>query len=413
MKTLIFLTSDFPFGTGEAFVENEFPFLAEKFERVFIITTSLHTETLRPVPDHVKVIHIPYDASVKNKILALSNLLSRDMRVEINFIRERKLTLNRAVVSIMLGCYAKALEMNELLEKIVQQHSLDLKQLYLYSYWMKDLTAGMAMFKQQHPEVKAFCRAHGWDTYFERHHPPYLPFRHFILSRMDACFCISTNGIKYINKITQQRHASKIHLARLGSFNKSRVINPASSGKLRVVSCSSLIPLKRVHLIIYALSLLPDVEVEWTHFGDGKLLNEVKRLAADKLSAMKHLTYRFAGKISNTSLMEYYASQPVDVFINVSETEGLPVSIMEANSFGIPAIATNVGGVSEIILNGSNGLLLDPNPTTAEIAAALKKFSVMTTEEKSIWRKNAFEVWNTDFNADKNYAEFVQRALAL
>ena len=74
MKTLLLLTSDFPYGTGEVFVENEFPFLAEKFGRIFIITTSLHTQTIRPLPPNATVIHIPYDASAANKLRALLHL---------------------------------------------------------------------------------------------------------------------------------------------------------------------------------------------------------------------------------------------------------------------------------------------------------------------------------------------------
>jgi len=48
--------------------------------------------------------------------------------------------------------------------------------------------------------------------------------------------------------------------------------------------------------------------------------------------------------LPHNDVLNYYASNPVDVFINTSSSEGLPVSIMEAMSFGIPVIATNVGG---------------------------------------------------------------------
>ncbi|NCO54621.1 MAG: glycosyltransferase, partial [Bacteroidetes bacterium] len=48
----------------------------------------------------------------------------------------------------------------------------------------------------------------------------------------------------------------------------------------------------------------------------------------------------------------------VDLFINVSESEGIPVSIMEALSAGIPVIATNVGGTNEIV-NNDVGFLID------------------------------------------------------
>ncbi|MFR4320263.1 MAG: glycosyltransferase [Blautia massiliensis (ex Durand et al. 2017)] len=44
--------------------------------------------------------------------------------------------------------------------------------------------------------------------------------------------------------------------------------------------------------------------------------------------------------------------------MNVSSSEGIPVSIMEATSFGIPGIATDAGGTKEIIRDKENGVLL-------------------------------------------------------
>ena len=53
----------------------------------------------------------------------------------------------------------------------------------------------------------------------------------------------------------------------------------------------------------------------------------------------------------------YYASHAVDAFINVSASEGLPVSIMETQSFGTPVIPTSVGGTPELVTQ-QNGWLL-------------------------------------------------------
>jgi len=44
--------------------------------------------------------------------------------------------------------------------------------------------------------------------------------------------------------------------------------------------------------------------------------------------------------------------------MNLSETEGIPVSIMEAQSAGVPILATNLGGTSEIV-NNENGFLVE------------------------------------------------------
>lgn len=64
--------------------------------------------------------------------------------------------------------------------------------------------------------------------------------------------------------------------------------------------------------------------------------------------------------LSHDQVMNYYKEHHFDVFINMSTNEGVPVSIMEAASFGIPIIATNVGGTSEIV-QPSVGMLLSSN----------------------------------------------------
>ncbi len=97
--------------------------------------------------------------------------------------------------------------------------------------------------------------------------------------------------------------------------------------------------------------------------------------------------------------------------MNVSESEGVPVSIMEAQSFGIPVIATNVGGTPEIV-NEENGHLLTANPTANEIASSF--YDVAFNKEK--WknkRKLSHKNWEENFNAEKNYRAFADEILSL
>ncbi len=95
----------------------------------------------------------------------------------------------------------------------------------------------------------------------------------------------------------------------------------------------------------------------------------------------------------------------------MSETEGIPVSIMEAQSFGIPVIATSVGGTPEIV-NNINGLLLDVNLQPEDLATILYRVHM----EKESWdskRVCSRTSWEMNFNAKTNYRSFALELVGL
>ena len=66
--------------------------------------------------------------------------------------------------------------------------------------------------------------------------------------------------------------------------------------------------------------------------------------------------YEFLGHVDYNRLVEYYSIS--NVFVLPSFHENLPTSLLEAMACEVPSIATNVGGISEVIQNGKNGLVL-------------------------------------------------------
>lgn len=69
----------------------------------------------------------------------------------------------------------------------------------------------------------------------------------------------------------------------------------------------------------------------------------------------------FAGFVDRSKLLEYY--QNATIYVLPSYYEGLPTTLLEAMSCGIPSIATDVEGSSELISDGETGLLVPPrNP---------------------------------------------------
>ena len=89
----------------------------------------------------------------------------------------------------------------------------------------------------------------------------------------------------------------------------------------------------------------------------------------------------------------------------MSETEGIPVSIMEAQSYGIPVIATNVGGTSEIVHDGINGVLLSRNFDTADLLNAIE---TVICSYKS-FSDNALLTWKQMSDAHTVFPEFYKK----
>jgi glycosyltransferase involved in cell wall biosynthesis len=178
-----------------------------------------------------------------------------------------------------------------------------------------------------------------------------------------------------------------------------------ANNHFQIVSCSSVISLKRVHIIAEALSLISDLSISWKHFGGGELLQQVAQNTR-KLLENSSVKFEFAGEISNEELHRFYASHQVDLFINVSETEGIPVSIMEALSYSIPIIAPNVGGIKEIV-NEQNGRLLSSSASPREVADAILYFMNLPPQRMKEYRDNAFRFWSENFNAENNFSAFV------
>lgn len=253
----------------------------------------------------------------------------------------------------------------------------------------------------------AISRAHGWDVYPFRHPHKYLPFRQF-LAKSELTVCpISNHGLNAL----RSQGFNKLALFYLGTHAPTTRMasqTQQNQGNKKLVSVSSIIALKRVKRIaqIFVQLRKSDSRWQWHHFGDGPLEGELRHW----LQTQGVDNYHLHGRQTNETVHDWLnKNHDHALFINQSTTEGLPVSMMEAMSYGIPCVGTNVGGVSEIIDNGNNGLLhgddLDPNAVARSIEA-------LSTERLISMGKNAKKSWENHFNAGKNYKAFIKALMA-
>ena len=95
--------------------------------------------------------------------------------------------------------------------------------------------------------------------------------------------------------------------------------------------------------------------------GEGELLDEMKDYA-EKLKVADKV--EFLGLQSNV----YPYLNKADVFCLPSEYEGVPMTLIEAMGTGLPIVASNVGGIPDMLVNGENALLVEPNYVAVEKA---------------------------------------------
>lgn len=80
---------------------------------------------------------------------------------------------------------------------------------------------------------------------------------------------------------------------------------------------------------------------------------------------------------------------------------------MEAQSAGIPVLATAVGGTTEIV-NNENGFLVEKDVNLKEVVSIIQNYLSSTDEEKQRKRNLSYENWKQNYNAETNYNEFVK-----
>jgi glycosyltransferase involved in cell wall biosynthesis len=101
--------------------------------------------------------------------------------------------------------------------------------------------------------------------------------------------------------------------------------------------------------------------------GNGEIKRLTEFIEINELSEIVIYKGWVSGELKNQLYQE------TDIYILPSYNEGLPLSILEAMTYGLPVISTNVGGIPEIITNGKNGCVITPGDREA-IHSALRLF---------------------------------------
>lgn len=412
MNKLYLLTSEFPFGQGESFLWAELVVL-KRFFSVIIIPQKSNLQCCSEFDACSLKILEGVEIYMKHTDEKFSFISVLCEFFKVDFYAELNKDLNVSFPFVGLYTLAKFLAGYRLVKKklasVVYEHAISAESsATFYSYWSMESAYALSKLKCHFPKIKLVARCHRMDLYREARIGSYMPVNKRFLNSFDNVVSISKHGADYL---VDNYHidACKVYVSRLGVVDHHHLNVPQKNTAVHLVSCSFLVPVKRLDLLIVALEDLQqhtDKKIIWTHFGDGPLRDKLVSLAGELLDA---IDVQWMGAVTNDVVMRFYAENDVDAFINVSGSEGIPVSIMEAHSFGVPVIATNVGGVSEIV-DDSNGVLLDRNFVSGDLVSAIMYLVETDTYEKRVGIK---QKWMNKYNAEMNYIDFCRQYLCV
>jgi len=392
------MTVSYPYGSAEQFLENEIEFLSKR-GMIIAIYPSIRRGEARTLPDGVEVVRFKKSISLYILYLKIVQVFRKYFLILIrdffSTVRDEKIhILKYSRFTYILNYWVRSLKFLFWYEDC----DLDKNCLY-YTYWMNSESYAVSILKRYDEQLVSISRVHGGDLYIERN-SGFLPFRGIILKSLSGIYTISNHGRKYLLDSYGHVLNNKIHVSRLG-VSRSLKVTP-NDNSIIISSCSSDDSVKRLPLILQSLgefSKKNNIIIIWLHIGISKVYFE--RKYGSYLDRYPNLKCKIIGVIPNTKVISIYQKYKPSLFLNVSESEGVPVSIMEALSCGLPIIATNVGGTSEIV-DSHVGLLVDKNFSFDDIGDAINKL----IDNREQYSKMALRKWRDVCDKEKNFLEF-------
>ncbi len=297
--------------------------------------------------------------------------------LDVNVIREHIPALQRSISPL-----------NELkaifqLQKLYKKYKPDI--IHLHS--SKAGLLGRIAF----PKLKIIYTVHGFDS-IRLAYRKFLPLEKILQHRCAAIVGVSkydeagllaegiNNNVKYIyNGIAKPKRLD---------FNP---FESFSNFKKKVLCIARFSPQKNVNLFISVAKLLPEYAFLWI----GNQINPEFDYPPNVF---------FIGNIKSAGSYIEHA----DLFFLPSNYEGLPIVIIESLASGVPVVASDVGGVTEL-LNGKNGIALTNDAN--EMANRINKILSMSISERQLLEKEAKSTYLRDFTIDNmvdNYLKLYQ-----
>lgn len=207
--------------------------------------------------------------------------------------------------------------------------------------------------------VKLITTLHGTDITLIGLEPSFLPLVKFSIEQSDAVTAVS----RFLAEKTKTGFTDKKDIEVINNFIDTKLYvrekcpgrrrQFAPNGEKILMHTSNFREVKRVQDVVKIFALvLEQLPAKLVLIGDGPERTDAERLSRE-LGIAEHV--RFLGK--QNALPEILSA--ADVFLLPSQSESFGLSALEAMSCGVPVIATNIGGIPEVVLHGETGYVAE------------------------------------------------------
>ena len=184
--------------------------------------------------------------------------------------------------------------------------------------------------------------------------------RNWSISSSEVVITPSDHLKEFINRTNPKTEVLKINNGvEISEFKRSKT----PLHEFNILINSRLVVQKNIHFVIEAMGSIKNLDVNLKIIGEGGEFERLEDLITNLNIQNK---VKMIGKVENNLISEYLKTS--NLFIQASDYEGLPHSILEAINYEVPILSTEVGGCKDLLDNGDRGFIISSPQNKQQIA---------------------------------------------
>lgn len=365
-RSIILLARDYPFGVGEAFVQDEVARLAREGPLVVLPAFEARGGVPRPLPEGVVL-----DRALAGRgpgFLLRPRLLIQLIAAACRELKRRPRVLGsfRPMVRLVGYLYRAG----RVLAWVEDARRSGDPVRRVMAFWSNAEAFGMALAARRDSSITLVARSHRFDVWEEENPGDYLPFRRELADAAHKLLPSSREAADYlVRTIPVQRE--RVAVAPLGVEPPFEPLPWEGREEILVVSCSTAATVKRLPLVATAIAAAaagdPGRVWRWAHLGAGEA--QIRSAIA---GGPANLELELPGWLPREAIYRFHRDRQPNCFVNLSSSEGVPLSIMEALAMGVPVVATAAGGTGEMV-DETVGELLEVDVDAVTAGSAIRR----------------------------------------